>query len=131
MIINRFSLLNCTIESLNLMDNNNKDLSVVERILSLNQKQILEIVHMQETLLHKLEVIFDYINACIMKYDFFTIQSSLKLVDDYLSQDITNRTNEINCFSVQSFPTIRLYLPQFNEKWLSYFNSRQLLHSLQ
>lgn len=129
MIINRFSLLNCTIESLNII-NNNKDLSIVERILSLNQKQILEIVCIQETLLHKLEVLFDYINACTTKYDFFTIQSSLKLVDEYLSQNVVNHINEINCFSIKSFPTIRLYLPQFNEKWHCYFNSQQLLHSL-
>lgn len=97
-----------------------------EQILSLSKKQILDIVQAQDTLSHKFETVFNFINACNVKYDFFTIQSLLSLVDEYLSNEIL-ANNEIYQFSAYAFPTVRLYLLKTNKVWQNCFNSQQLL----
>lgn len=61
--------------------------------------------------------------------DFFTVQSNLSLVDDYLSNIFVESIDQIE-FTFDSYSSVRKFLPKTNEVWVNYFNSQRLLQKL-
>ena len=61
--------------------------------------------------------------------DFFTLQSNLSLVDEYLSNIFVNSIDQAE-FTSDSYSFVRKFLPKTNEVWNDYFNSLFLLKKL-
>lgn len=61
--------------------------------------------------------------------DFFTLQSNLSLVDEYLSNILIDSINQIKC-TCNSYLSVRKFLPKTDEVWNDYFNSLLLLSKL-
>ena len=61
--------------------------------------------------------------------DFFTLQSNLSLVDEYLSNIFIDSIDQAE-FTFDSYSLVRKFLPKTNQIWNDYFNSLRLLKKL-